>query len=50
MNMQEMSRLIEGLREIGLKGEELADFLLWIESGDRTKLQRAKGSRGARED
>ena len=38
MNMQEMSRLIEGLREIGLSGDELADFLLWVESGDRTKL------------
>ena len=43
MNMQEMARLIEGLRAIGLDGDELADFLLWVESGDKTKLpKRAK--------
>lgn len=38
MNMQEMARLIEGLRAIGLTDTELADFLLWVESGDKTKL------------
>ncbi len=42
MNMQEVARLIEGLREIGLSGDELADFLLWIETGDRTKLPKRK--------
>lgn len=34
MNMQEMTRLILGLREIGLDDKELADFLLWIENGE----------------
>ena len=34
MNMQEMSRLILGLRKLGLGDKELADFLLWIESGE----------------
>lgn len=34
MTMTEMSRLIEGLRLLGLSGDELADFLLWIENGD----------------
>ena len=38
MNMQEMARLIEGLRALGLNGDELADFLLWVESGDKSKL------------
>lgn len=42
MNMQEMARLIEGLRAIGLSGDEVADFLLWIESGDKSKLPNAK--------
>ncbi|MBR1478364.1 MAG: hypothetical protein IJ608_10430 [Lachnospiraceae bacterium] len=34
MNMQEVSRLILGLRELGLSGDEINDFLLYIESGD----------------
>ncbi len=38
MNMQEVARLIEGLRELGLTGDEVTDFLLWIETGDKTKL------------
>ena len=33
MNMQEMSRLILGLRKLGLGDKELADFLLWVENG-----------------
>lgn len=33
MTMQEMSRLILGLRKIGLGDKELADFLLWVENG-----------------
>ena len=33
MNMQEMSRLIQGLRKLGLEDRQLADFLLWVESG-----------------
>lgn len=34
MNMQEMSRLILGLRKLGLGDKELADFLLWVENGE----------------
>lgn len=37
MNMQEMSRLIEGLMECGFDGDELANFLLWVESGGKRK-------------
>lgn len=33
-SMTEMSRLILGLRKFGLGDKELADFLLWVESGD----------------
>ena len=33
MNMQEMSRLIQGLRKLGLEDRQLADFLLWVEGG-----------------
>lgn len=32
--MAEMSRLILGLRKLGLSDKELVDFLLWVESGD----------------
>ena len=34
MTMTEMSRLIEGLRLLGLTGDELGDFLMWVENGD----------------
>ena len=34
MNMQEMSRLILGLRKLGLSDKKMADFLLWVESGE----------------
>ena len=34
MDMQEMSRLILGLRKLGLGDKELADFLLWVENGE----------------
>lgn len=34
MDMTKMSRLILGLRKLGLGDKELADFLLWVESGD----------------
>lgn len=34
MDMREMSRLIIGLRKLGLGDKELADFLLWIASGE----------------
>ncbi len=34
MNMQEMTRLIRGLREAGWTEKEINDFLLYIESGE----------------
>lgn len=34
MDMQENARLILGLRAKGWTDTEIADFLLWIESGD----------------
>lgn len=41
MNMQEMSRLIQGLRSIGLTDSQMAEFLLWVESGDEENLKKA---------
>lgn len=32
--MQEMSRLIKGLRKLGLDDGRVADFMLWVESGE----------------
>lgn len=34
MTMQEASRLILGLRAAGWSDTQIADFILWIESGD----------------
>ena len=34
MNMSESSRLILGLRSKGWSDTEIADFILWIETGD----------------
>ena len=34
MNMTESARLILGLREVGLTDREVADFVLWVESGE----------------
>ena len=34
MNMQEVARLIHGLRSAGWDEEKINDFLLFIESGD----------------
>ena len=34
MNMQEMARLLTGLREFGLTEKEINDFLIYIESGN----------------
>ena len=34
VTMQEMSRLILGLRKLGLGDKELADFILWVENGE----------------
>ncbi len=34
MTMTEMRRLIEGLRMLGLTGDEITNFLLWVESGN----------------
>ena len=48
MNMQENARLSLGLRAKGWSDTEIADFLLWIESGDeqykpKPVEQRAEG-------
>ena len=34
MNMQELSRLILSLREIGLTGDEITNLLIYVESGN----------------
>ena len=34
MNMQEVARLILGLREAGWTEKKINDFLLWVETGD----------------
>lgn len=34
MTMTENARLVLGLRAMGLTGDEIADFILWIESGE----------------
>ena len=42
MEPENMVRLLEGLREIGMTGEEVVNFLLWIGTGDKTKLPKRK--------
>ena len=34
MNMQEMTRLMEGLKKMGLTEKQIYEFLLYIESGN----------------
>ena len=34
MTMAETARFLLGLREIGLSDKAIADFLLWIETGE----------------
>ena len=34
MTREENKRLILGLRELGLTGDEVTDFILWLESGE----------------
>jgi hypothetical protein len=34
MNMSEVARLILGLRSRGWTGDEINDFILWIETGE----------------
>ena len=38
MNMQEVTRLIQGLRALGISAEEITEFILWMESGDEKHL------------
>ncbi len=51
MTMQEMTRFILGLRAAGWTEEEINDFLLYIESGDKRyePKPRGAGSTGAEE-
>ena len=41
MNMQETARLILALRSAGWTGDEIADILLYIESGDEKYMPKA---------
>ena len=34
MTMAENARFVPGLRAMGLTGDEIADFILWIASGE----------------
>lgn len=49
--MEEMARLIRGLRSAGWSGDEINDFLLYIESGNETLIpkKRAEKPEGAAE-
>ena len=38
MNMQEVTRLIQGLRALGISAEDINEFILWMESGDGEHL------------
>ncbi len=42
MTMQEMARLILGLKAVGLTAEEINNLMLYIESGDEKYLPRKK--------
>ena len=43
MTMTEIARLITGLRKVGLSGDEINDFLIYIESGDEQYAPKEKG-------
>ena len=43
--MAEISRLIRGLRRIGLTEEQINDFLLYIEDGDEKVFEDIEKSR-----
>lgn len=43
MNMQEMTRLLLGLRKKGWTDTEINDFLLYIESGDEHFIEEKTG-------
>ena len=47
MNMSESSRLILGLSSKGWSDTEIADFILWIETGDeyRPKSENGEGQK-----
>lgn len=34
MNMSEVTRIILGLRDLGLNETQINDFLLWVETGE----------------
>lgn len=43
MNMSESSRLIIGLRSKGWNDTEIADFILWIETGEEQYRPKSEG-------
>lgn len=47
MNMTENARLILGLRSKGWTDTEIADFILWIESGEEQFRPKAEDEREA---
>lgn len=47
--MTENARLVLGLRAMGLSGDEIADFILWIESGEEQYKPRPRDEKKAAE-
>ena len=41
-NMQEVTRLIHGLRALGISADDINEFILWMESGDAEHLPKEK--------
>lgn len=46
MNISESSRLILGLRSKGWSDTEIADFILWIETGDEQYRPKSENGEG----
>lgn len=42
MNQNEHANVIIGLREIGWSDTKINDFMLFVETGDKTHLEKAK--------
>ncbi|MBR3622163.1 MAG: hypothetical protein IKN43_02315 [Selenomonadaceae bacterium] len=38
MNLQEVARLIQGLRALGIDADSINEFIFWMESGDGEHL------------
>ncbi|MBR2214463.1 MAG: hypothetical protein IJ849_01735 [Selenomonadaceae bacterium] len=42
MNNHEVTRIIKALRQLGLTGDEITDFLMYVESGDEEYKPKAR--------